>query len=355
MAINNYVPGLNFFPEDLHETSTSALGQATIDATGEAAAVLWRSPIDGNITALRVLFGTVTTGDTISGEIQSVLTATAFPSDTLYSAGAAGAFSLTTTMANTWQVITLGSPAAVSVGTQVALVVKRADAGGAGVFQVRQNSVAGDSMPVGATKALTWTSSQGTLRCIEPIYSETAAVAALQMFASWLGATAQLSAAAANAEVGNRITLPFAARIRGWYANLSASPGSVTKIRLYAADGTSMMAESRLDGKLITGVYWKTFASPTTMAANTLLRVAAYVSAGACTLFGLSAANATAMQTLNLGSLCHASSRSGPGGAWSDVQGLRYRIGLLIDGLDDSTASGVAGGSGLAHIIGGGL
>lgn len=214
MALKTFQPGVNFWPMDLMSVST-ANTNVLIDATGEAAATLWRAPFTGTIRALVVRFGPVTTGDTISAELQTVNTATTIPTDTIYASGAGMSFSLTTTMANSWRTISLSAPAVVTAGEMVALVIKRNDTGGAGVFQITRNGLIGLGPVTAATKALSWSSVNNSLCCVYPIYSETAAVAAQQMFAAWTRNGITLSSAAVISEVGNRFQLPFAARVSG--------------------------------------------------------------------------------------------------------------------------------------------
>lgn len=350
MALKQFPVGFSFVPFDLMSLSISN-SNPVIDATGEAAACIWRSPFTGTIRSIVVRFGSVTTGGTISAELQTVNTATATPTDTIYAAGAGNSFSLTTTMANTWQTISLSAPAVVTAGEMVALVIKRNDVGGAGNFQVVGPVFTGLGRPTAATKALTWSTGNSNLRCIYPIYSETAAVASIQQFAAWTRGGNVLSAGAAVDEVGNVIGLPFAARVTGWFMQMSASAGTTTKIRLYATDGTTIMASAVWNGIAPDAIYWGTFESQTVLTVNSLYRIAAFVSVGAATLTNVSLADLTAIGTLHLGSLCYATSRT-DAGAWSDNPQARVQIGLIIDQLDDSAASGGAAG-GLAHIIGG--
>lgn len=350
MALKSFRTGLTVFPSE-HPYSNNGLLGNIIDATGEAAAAYWRSPINGKITAFNLRFGPITTGDTISAEVQTIVTSTELPSDTLFAVGAASAFSLTTTMANTWQTIPIGT-LTVSTGDVMALVIKRADTGGAGNFQVGAVSAANVAMGRIYQKALAWTATGGRVGLIYPTYSGTTVPVAPQTF-PYTSSVTVLSAGAATDEVGNIFQLPFAARAAGCLVSYSGSAGALAKITLYNSNGTSIMATAQINGEVPGRQHMLYFNSPTVLAVNTQYRVSIRLSAGAGSVFRLSAPSTAAIDTLELGSLCYATSRADLG-AWSEDTTARFSIGILVDQLDDSAASGGAAG-GLAHIIGGGL
>lgn len=357
MALKNFVPGRIGLPADL--LYDQPIAGSAIDATGEAIACIWRSPLAGDITQVQFRLSTVTTGDVISVEIQTVATADGLPTGTLWGTGTGISFSLTTTMANTWQTAILSAKATVAFGDTMAIVVKRNDTGGAGNFQVTMgNSLRPKPIYAVAVNVLAaWSKLTSNTACIIPNYSETAAVAALGQFLPGTQGEFSLSAAGANDEVGNTFVLPFRARASGWWFGATTmTSAAVIKVRLYNTDGSTVMAERVLDsdqiraGANVSQYFTGVFQSATVLAADSTYRLALFVSVGVASIVNFSVANVTAMNCLNLGSLCAATVRA-DAGVWSNDTGLRYQCGIIIDQLDDSSASGGAAG-GLAHIIG---
>lgn len=356
MALKPFQQGI-MIPDGLPITTT--VPSFTVDATGEGVATIFTSPINGTINALAFRLNAVTTGDNISVEVQSVLTASALPSDTQWAAGTGQSFSLTTAMSQSWQTVALSVGAAVSVGDVVALVVKRNDVAGAGNFTILGAVTEGAQPRNAASKALAWAGST-TVPTIYPIYSETAAVALLDHCIPYVVGTHVLSAAAAVDEVANIINVPFAARVTGFWLQLrTTTADAVAVVRLYNSTGSAVMATSKFDvsqylmAPTTQGRFKMPFLSATALTINTNYRIALYISAGATEITSWSLNGATAMNSLHMGSLCFASSRVNSG-VWSNNTSLRYTIGVVVDQLDDSAASGGAAG-GLAHIIGGGL
>jgi len=345
MALKPFVPGAQVFPTDT-VVGIPTLSALVIDATGEAAAVVFRAPITGTITGIGFRLGAVTTGDTISAELQTTNSLSNVPTDTLFVAGSANSFSLTTTMANSWQMVTLATAATVSAGTKVGLVIKRDDVGGAGNFQVSVLVQSADFETKAAAKVAAWTTTASRIGCIYPVYSGTV-VAAVNKYAPFSILNVSLSAGATPDEAGNSINFPFACRATGWQVGFTGSLGTVLKVNLYNTDGTSIMASSRVI-LLNSAFCTELFESATVLAAGSTYRIAAFVSSGAGTVAHLSLVDVTSIAQLHLGSFCYATSRTNQG-AWSDNTAARYNIGLILNQLDDSSASG---GTGLAHIIG---
>lgn len=351
MALKSFVPGLMFYPLDIPTEGPTA-STTLIDATGEAVATIFRVPLNGTLTGIAFRLDTVTTGSTISVEVQSVLSTSFVPSDALWASGTGKSFSLTTTQATTWQTVALSAAAQVSVGDVIALVVKRANVGGGGAFRVANINTTGlfNGFPQ-ATKTLAWAKSNTRVNCMYPIFSATA-VPAFADYAPFYTNTQVLSAGAADDEVGMVINLPFQARLHGWYVNLIRSLGSVVKVRMYDTNGTTIMSESQILhdaalGLCQTGV----FPSSTVLAADSNYRLAVFVSTGAATIYAYSLDTTSSMGTLHGGSLCVATKRV-DAGAWSNNTLQRYSMGISFQQFDDSSASGGAAG-GLAHIIGG--
>lgn len=356
MALQTIVSGLLIPP--LHNVDTFTISTLAIDATGEAAACLFRVPVGGKINALSVRFGAVTTGDTISIEAQTVTTASGLPSDTLWATGTAMSFSLTTTMANSWQTINLSAVATVTIGDVVALAIKRDDVGGAGNFTVAR--LAGGMVMQGqaAAKVLAaWARTAGSM-CVIPHYSGVAQPAALENYSPYTSLALSASAGSNPDELGNLMNFPFLVRATGFYVlGQAAATGGIFKVRLYDTDGTTVMTSRTLDmdverplgGGL--GLMQGHFLSATVLAINSNYRLSIFASAGTVTMLRLSAPAASAIARLALGSACYATTRT-DSGAWSNDTTSMFGMGLIVDQLDDSSASGGAA-SGLAHIIGG--
>jgi hypothetical protein len=354
MALTTFQNGLQFWPCN-SLPSRIASAPALVDATGEAQGNVFTAPISGTITAIGFRLGAVTTGDTISAEVQGALTASAIPNNTIFAAGAGNSFSLTTTMANTWQVISLATACNVSVGERIAVCVKRADTGGAGNFEIGNISINEVLVPCGCANALgAWASSVNGIRNVYPIFSGTSMPAFHYVAPFNLGPTLSLSAGSTPDEVGNVINFPFKCRASGYYFSQLVSMSSTTSVNftLYDSDGTTTLAASTCNLQTDLGIMLGHF-TPVVLNANTNYRIAAMPSAGPFVMMQFSLADATAMGMLNLGTACFGTSRT-DAGAWSDNTAMRNVIGLILDQFDDSSASGGTG-SGLAHIIGGGM
>lgn len=353
MALKSFQQSMNLWPGDYFAAKLTSLTTSIIDATGEAQACIFRSPINGTITAITFRFGAITTGGVISAEIQSCLTATESPSDVIFAAGAGNSFSVTTTMANTWQTVTLATPCEVAINDRLAAVVKRADTGGAGDFAIGTLSANSLFVNTGFGKAVSWNSTT-FFKNIFPTFSGTA-IAAVARFAPYFIANVALSAGADPDEVGNIIAFPFRCRTNSFYFcnNTTVSVGSAIKIRLYGTDGTSTLATCTFASKSDDGIRTGYFNTAVTLEANSSYRITSFLSTGATNISFLSLESVTAMGLMTLGSACYATSRTDLG-AWSDNTAGRFGIGLILDMFDDSSASG-GSGSGLAHIIGGGM
>lgn len=353
MALQSFKSGL-FIPQ-IHNYDTITLQALTIDATGEAAATLFRSQFAGTVTGVTFRLGAVTTGDTISIEVQTVTTASGLPSNTLFSANAVATFNLSTVHAQTWQTVTLTSPVDVAEGADLALVVKRADVAGAGNFTVTRLSVGLTSQIVAAANVLAaWNRTIGSV-CIFPVFSGTTQPAAMYQYAPATPAAVAISAGTTPDEIGNIINLPFRTRAVGFYAMVSASVTSVIKFNLYDTNGTTLMTSARMDADIVRagavhGLIEGYFPSATVLAVNSNYRIAAFASVGSCSIVELSAADVTAMARINLGTTCFGTSRT-DAGAWSNNAQTVFSMGIIVDQLDDSAASG--GAAGIAHIIGG--
>lgn len=128
MALQSIIPG-GYFPLPLVGAANLwNFDNMLLNASGEKAAYICSAPFTGNITAVAFRVGTSTTGDTVDVRVETI-DASGDPSGTLFGANTNGA-QVVSTSNNQWYLTTLTSPAAVTKGDRIAIVVVQGAGGG---------------------------------------------------------------------------------------------------------------------------------------------------------------------------------------------------------------------------------
>ena len=102
-------------------SSSMAAASATFDSTADRLAWVGRSPVADTLSSVAVRTGTVTTGDTIQIQIESVTNGR--PSGTIIAAGANGTVAIADTDDNVWKTVSIGTPPTLALGDEFAIVI----------------------------------------------------------------------------------------------------------------------------------------------------------------------------------------------------------------------------------------
>lgn len=117
--------GLARWPTAMIQTNTTSTGlgvsSLTFDSTTDRVAYVGRAYQADSINKIYFRTGTVTTGDTVRLQIESVTNGR--PSGTIIAAGASGTVAIADTDDNVWKTVTIGTPYTFSVGEEFAIVL----------------------------------------------------------------------------------------------------------------------------------------------------------------------------------------------------------------------------------------
>lgn len=316
-----YIPELSPFVNGM-------AGGLLIDASGEKAAMILQVPKTGTITGFGFRVSGFTTTASPDCRTETVDPATGDPTGTLWGTTTNGTVSVTATG---WYNVAFTSGASVTKGDIIAIVIVQA----AGSFTIATYSlVPGIRIPYSDLYTTVWTKSAAQL------------VIALNYGGTYyptpyvLPHTAMTSVVynsdSATDEYGNKITLPFAYRIKGawFFGDLDGDADLI----VYKPDGTvglSLSIDNNIRATATAGVYVYEFASTLDVSANSLIRASLLPTSVTSLSMYYSEVNTAAI----LGAIAFGSNIIGTkrvnAGAWTDETIRRYEIGLVIERLSD--------------------
>lgn len=203
------MPSIN---QRFHIPELSALGAAaatsSLNQAGDFFALLCEIPKSGNVTGIKFATGTVTTGCTVSGTIETLNSTTSVPTGSLYHANATGTVVVANTDDNVIKTVTFVSAAPVTIGDQVGICIRISSGtpsglGLRGFDPIQQNSLPARYRVQSATATLS-----GTTASILLTYDTGDTVI---LGTSIFSNTSNLSLATNTTpdEVGSKFTCPF--------------------------------------------------------------------------------------------------------------------------------------------------
>ena len=312
-----------------------------IDANNEAAAFIFPAPQAGDITKLGFRTGSVTTGDSVIVSLQT-LDATGLPSGTLVNAGATATQVVASSDDDKYFEVTLATPATVTAGQKVALVVSMPASGTVGSMQIMLSAVAVGGYPYVANNSGTWNklATRGWIGSVRysdgsypyiPLLFPLADTTAANVFNN-------ITSATNPDERGNKFTMPMACTVSGlWYFNASNQAGDFD-LKLYDS-GTTVLGSVSVDGDLgntSTTLAIHLFAGgPVDLRAGDVVRATKLPTSGTvATASFLMQSQAGVAGQYPYGSWVQHTDRN-DAGAWNDVANRQDGIGLILAGMDD--------------------
>tara|TARA_R110000868_G_scaffold81058_2_gene229768 strand:+ start:60 stop:1118 length:1059 start_codon:yes stop_codon:yes gene_type:complete len=339
---------LNYF----NLITTGTVSSTALTANGKVG-FIFQAPKTGTIDRILWQSGTASGSPTVDVRLETVSTGS--PSGTLF--GTNTNVVTGTVASNTAYESTLTAGASVTQGDFLALVWAYASGTSIQIALASATPSAGGVM--GSQLNLPQISTAGTYSLI----SGRIAYAAIRYsdgaycpiaaggVAYGVGSTTN---AYTSGEKGIRFRLPYTARVAGFWTTYD--PDVDHTVNLYAdataPGGTAILSQAVATNRFIqknavASVF--SFASKTTLAANTWYRLVASSSGSPGIRYGIntipSASYAAAVATDH-----HQTESSG--GSWSDTTTILPQMGVIIDGLDDG-AGGGGGGFRLVNIRGG--
>lgn len=262
------------------------------------------------------------------------------PTTTAYGGSAHGTIAVPA--ANTIHEVALGTPATLTAGDVVAVVVEW-DATQGDVDLAAYNSSAGRDRGYAARYAGTsWSPDYRDLWHLLK-FDDGAYASSAPMQDS----TAVRNVNSGTSEYGLVLPIPFRCRAVGLYGFFAASAALAGSVVGRVYSGTTELASGTIDADAIfpaqgSGCSSWRLASPVTLDAGTYhLGLTSTLSGGSLTLYCPTVGANAHLDAFPAGRDCHQATRSG--GAWTDVATEYTPIGLVIDQIDDGTGAGGGG------------
>lgn len=363
--------GLQAFPMQMlanNTTSSSlAVNTLTFNGTADRLAYVGKAYQADSISKVFFRTGTVTTGDTVKIQIESVTNGR--PSGTIIATGASGTVAIADGDDNVWKSVTIGTPYTFSVGEDFAIVLTHdsgatpdlllsavsAELGGWGGAMCGVN--------LQDTGAGSWNTS--VLARFEWVVEMTGAGGAVTMpglFPLNGGGTISPFNSGTNPnERAMKLVAPVKMRVIGVsLALFNVAAGSEISVSIWDSTNNPL-AQATYDGDTAIsatadGVANVFFAAPVTLDAGTTYYIGMMANnANSMSLMELSAAgtgaSSTAIRAFGIGTVtAHLSTRQWVGtdpGAWTDTTTTLPGISLIVDQIDDGASAG--GGGLLTH------
>lgn len=355
-------------------TSGLTAGTLTFDSTADRLAYVGKAYQADSISKVFFRTATVTTGDTVKIEIQSVTNGR--PSGTIIAAGASGTVAIADTDDNRWLSVTIGTPYTFSIGEDFAIVMTH-DSGSTPNWQssvgfLDMGGWMGGLYPslLQDTGAGAWNTTGGG-RLYEWVIEMTGAGGAVP-FPGLLplngsGASVSFNSGTNPNERALKLVAPAKMRVIGLsLAMFNNAAGSDVTFSIWDSTdnpgaGPTPLAQTSLDGDYpysatADGVVHVFFAAPLTLTAGSTYYIGVKpTTANNIGLMELSAAgtgaSSTGIRAFGIGTVtAHLSTRqwvSTDPGAWTDTTTTLPAISLIVDQIDDGASAG--GGGLLTH------
>ena len=340
---------------------SSNLTASLIDAAGEKVAMICQAPKSGNIAKVRFTTGTVTTGDTVTVSLQTP-NASGDPDGAILGTGnsAYGSQVVLATDDNKSFLVTLTSPCAVTVGQWLAVVIEYSSYV-AGNMQIVATAAAYSQafcIPWLDTYTGTWTRTGGAVVTMFEYDDGSHAPSPAVLPFHLSGSVAIYTAVDADLdphEYGNLFTVPIAMRAIGWWTSVYSTAGADYEVKLYSkttadCDTVHTIAIDGDWGRTLTYPIIGRFAEPVSLVTGATHRITMHsTSSTGQRLYYIPVLAVAELDALSWGQNCYGIRKSNAG-AWTDINTMRYQIGIIVDQI--TTA---AGGGGSRPVVSYGL
>lgn len=354
-------------------SSGLSVSSLTFDSTADRVAYVAKAYQADSISKVFFRTNTVTTGDTVKIEIQSVTNGR--PSGTIIAAGASGTVAIADTDDNRWLSVTIGTPYTFSIGEDFAIVLTH-DSGATPNLQLSISSGEISGWVSGLypsrlqdTGAGTWSAGSGS--SLQWVIEMTTAAGAVTFPGliplNGAGTITAFNSGTNPNERALKLVAPAKMRVIGLSLALfnNAAGSDVTFSIWDSTDnpgaGPTPLAQTSLDGDYpysatADGVVHVFFAAPLTLTAGSTYYIGVKpTTANNIGLMELSAAgtgaSSTGIRAFGIGTVtAHLSTRqwvSTDPGAWTDTTTTLPAISLIVDQIDDGASAG--GGGLLTH------
>lgn len=355
-------------------SSGLSVSTLTFDSTADRVAYVAKAYQADSISKVFFRTNTVTTGDTVKIEIQSVTNGR--PSGTIIAAGASGTVAIADTDDNRWLSVTIGTPYTFSIGEDFAIVLTH-DSGATPNLQLAIASGeitgwVGGLYPstLQDTGGGSWSALAGTK--LEWVVEMTTAAGAVTFPGliplNGAGTITAFNSGTNPNERALKLVAPAKMRVIGLSLALfnNAAGSDVTFSIWDSTDNPgaapSALAQTSLDGDYpysatADGVVHVFFAAPLTLTAGSTYYIGVKpTTANNIGLMELSAAgtgaSSTGIRAFGIGTVtAHLSTRqwvSTDPGAWTDTTTTLPAISLIVDQIDDGASAGGGGGMRMA-------
>lgn len=343
-----WVPGRHTDPSGVPNLDTTF----TLDAANKSAGYSFCAPATGSLTDIFFATGdTFVTPATVDVQLQSVSGATGnpggAPTGSLFSSGTNGTAAVAA--ANTGYITTLGTPASVTAGEPLGIVIANP---GTSFGNFSLASLADDTgeYPLGYVYTSSWAKSARTPNVAVKIGGQWYSVG-VHIFTAIVADT--FNSGSTPNHIGVRFRFPWPTRIKKFW--LHADFDGDAAFKLYDTDGASLMASSLSYDSTIKrssngGMYEWTLPSAVDIEKDEFYRLAIAPSSGTnLTLYSFlfDSAVSTAAPGLS-GTEMHYTSATNPAaeGDWTNVVTKRLFVGMGLNAFDDGSSGGGGGGGG---------
>lgn len=328
-----YIPELSPFVNGMG-------GGLLIDASGERAAMILQAPKTGTITGFGFRVSGFTTTASPDCRIETVDAATGDPTGTLWGTTTNGTVSVTATG---WYNVVLTSGASVTKGDRIAIVIVQA----AGNFTIANYILTpGVRFPYADLYTTVWTKSVNQLM-LALNYGGTYYPTPYVLPHTTMTSVSYDSGSATD-EYGNKITLPFAYRIKGaWFFGDLDGDADLIVYQPNGTVGLSLSIDNNIRAAATAAVHIYEFASTLDVVANSLIRAALLpTTVTSLSLYYFEVNTAAILGAVAFGSNIIGTKRVNAG-SWTDETIRQYSMGLIIERLDDGAGGG--GGGMIVH------
>lgn len=327
-------------PISLHQAEflgALAVSNMLIDANGEKAAIIFQPPKTGTITHLAFRTGNLTTSDTLAIRGETV-SASGEPSGSLWATNTSG--SQASLVANTWYEVALTAGIVVTdVSVPIAFVIALPASGAVGNMNIARVNVPGGGsidFPYALLYTGSWAKSASQTGLMAVKYSDGTRPPVLGVAQALYVNNAYSSSSNPN-ERGNKIVLPFTAKIKGvWHHPGSAVAGDFSLNLLDSAN--AVLQTVTVDGDYNNAsnptVSYHQFPGESIIQAGATIRVTKKpTSATNVAMYDATAPiSGQGLAGLPMGAYTCLTTRQNAG-AWTDSTDTQAKIGLIISAL----------------------
>lgn len=318
-----------WLPRPISGIGAPSMNQETITTTTGKFAYLFRIPVSGTVSKLAFYVNSVTTSATLDARLETVDLATGAPSGSLYAAGANANFTPTVG----WTTVTLGTPAVVTAGDLVAVLIGATGAATSVGFGDISTSDSNEQYPL----PMRWAPSVWSKRSERPNcaleYNDGSYAAIAGVYAVSAVTNTAINTGTTPDEYALKFQLPFKARVSGFWVYLDGDGDF--DVRLIATDGTTVLKTVSFDKDVrfngAAGLYSSLFPSGQALSLNTDYYLSILpTTATSITLARFTYPSAAVMAAAEGGVNFREATRA-DAGAWTENSLIRPLAGLIFD------------------------